>query len=124
MFILFYVFLLAFFDFYSGISTADFIGLRAYLLLSKQRFDKRAVCEMLQLEVFTSHVEYLRAFWCTRFLQLNLQYECKLQMKLLVFSEYKLPGAGQERTALNVSEVGTKIIGCYCDYWRNDVSEN
>jgi hypothetical protein len=62
MFVLFLVLLLAIFELYSGISTADLIGLMAYLLSSKEDFDKRTECEMLQLEVFKSQVEYLHAF--------------------------------------------------------------
>jgi hypothetical protein len=89
MFILLQVFILVIFDVYSGISTAGFIGLMACLLSSK-RFDMKAKCEMVQLEVFTSHMEYLRSFSCTRLLQPNLQYECKLQRTLVVFSECKL----------------------------------
>jgi hypothetical protein len=81
---------LAIFDFYSGVLTAGFIGLMAHLLSCEQHFDKRAECEMLQLEVFASHVEYLHAFSCTQLLQPNLQYECKLQTTLVVFSEYQL----------------------------------
>jgi hypothetical protein len=51
---------------------------------------QRAEYEMLQLEISASHVEYLRAFSYTRLLQPNLQYECKLQRALVVFSECML----------------------------------